>query len=219
MIAYLLALALVASPQTERVETAIRNYVQSNFALKQGEYQYNFKRINYGLFPAEFDSVTILRMGKSSPVGNTVFSLSCYKGENSIKTISVSIEISMIVDCLVANAPINVGDRFDYLVMARRVLTSDNQMPLADQTQLIGKQSKTYIQPGTPIYPSMCENVPLINPGNRVNIVVEHGLIKVVAQGVAKQKGGQGDLIRVSNLSSNRMIMAEVIDSLTVALK
>jgi flagella basal body P-ring formation protein FlgA len=41
----------------------------------------------------------------------------------------------------------------------------------------------------------------------------------VVAQGVAKQKGGKGDMIRVSNLNSNKMIVAEVIDSLTVALK
>jgi flagella basal body P-ring formation protein FlgA len=219
MITYLLALALVASPISDRVETSIANYVQTNFAVSQGQYQYNFKRINYVLFPSDADSVVVMRMGKSSPIGNTVFSLGCYKGESVIKTISVSVEVSVIVDCLVANAPIDVGGNFTDLVRARRAITSDNQLPLTDLSQLVGKQAKTYIQPGTPIFPSMCENTPLINPGNHVNILVEHGLIKVVAQGVAKQKGGKGDMIRVSNLNSNKMIVAEVIDSLTVALK
>jgi flagella basal body P-ring formation protein FlgA len=219
MITYLLALAIVASPISDRVETSISTYVQSHFAVNQAQYQYNFKRINYALFPSDLDSVSVIRIGKSSPVGNTVFSLGCFKAENIIKTVSVSVEVSMIVDCLVANAPINVGDRFDDLIIAPRAITSDKQLPLTDMAQLIGKQAKLYIQSGTPIYPSMCENIPLVNPGNHVNIIVEHGQIKVMAQGIAKQKGGKGDTIRVANLGSNRMIMAEVIDSLTVALK
>lgn len=219
MITYLLALAMVASPLSDRVENSITTYVQSYFAANQAQYQYNFKRINYALFPPDVDSVSVMRIGKSSPVGNTVFSLACYKADKIIKTVSVSVEVSMIVDCLVANGPINVGEKFTDLVLAKRAITSDSQFPISDISQLSGKQAKNYIQPGTPIFPSMCENIPLINPGNHVNIVVEHGQIKVVAQGIAKQKGGVGDKIRVSNLGSNRMIIAEVIDSMTVALK
>ena len=219
MITYLLALAMVASPISDRAENSITTYVQSHFAVNQAQYQYNFKRINYALFPQDLDSVSVIRIGKSSPVGNTVFSLGCHKADKIVKTVSVSVEVSMIVDCLVANGPINVGGKFVDLVMARRAITSDNQLPISDISLLTGKQAKNYIQPGTPIYPSMCENIPLINPGNHVSIIVEHGQIKVVAQGIAKQKGGVGDKIRVSNLGSNRMIMAEVIDSVTVALK
>lgn len=219
MITYLLALAIVATPISDRVEKSISGYVQSHFAVNQAQYEYNLKRINYALFPADLDSIAVLRIGKSSPVGNTVFSIGCYKNGNLEKIVSVSVEVSMIVDCLVANGPLNVGDQFTDLVMCRRAISDDSQIPITDITQLVGKQAKNYIQPGTPIYPSNCENIPLINPGNHVNIVVEHGLIKVVAQGIAKQKGGIGDRIRVSNLGSNRMITAEIIDSVTVALK
>ncbi len=219
MITYLLVLAMVASPISDRVEKSITTYVQSHFAVNQAQYQYNFKRINYALFPQDLDSVSVVRIGKSSPIGNTVFSLGCYKADKIVKTVSVSVEVSIVVDCLVANGPINVGEKFTDLVMARRAITSDSQLPISDISQLSGKQAKNYIQPGTPIYPSMCENIPLINPGNHVSIVVEHGQIKVVAQGIAKQKGGVGDKIRVANLGSNRMIIAEVIDSMTVALK
>jgi flagella basal body P-ring formation protein FlgA len=219
MITYLLALTLVASPISDQVENSITTFVQSHFAVNQAQYQYNFKRINYALFPQDLDSVSVMRIGKSSPVGNTVFSLGCYKADKIVKTVSVSVEVSLIVDCLVANGPINVGGKFTDLVMTRRAITSDSQLPISDISQLSGKQAKNYIQPGVPIYPSMCENIPLINPGNHVSIVVEHGQIKVVAQGIAKQKGGVGDKIRVTNLGSNKMIIAEVIDSMTVALK
>lgn len=219
MITYLLALVLVASPASDLVERAAKEYVQTNFAVSAGEYQYDFKRINYSLFPAQCDSVKVLRIGKNSPIGNTVFSFGAYKDDRLVKTVAASVEVSLMIDALVANAPISVGQQFHDLVMTRRVITNDTQMPLTDPTQLAGKQAKDYIQPGVLIFPSMCENIPLISSGDKINIVVEHGLIKVVAQGVARQKGGRGDLIRVSNLGSNKIIRAEIIDSLTVALK
>jgi flagella basal body P-ring formation protein FlgA len=219
MITYLLALAIVANQLSDKVESSITTYVQSHYAANRAQYQYNFKRINYSLFPEDFDSVSVLRIGKNSPVGNTVFTLGCYKADRIIKTVSVSVEISIIVDCLVANNPINMGDKFTDLVISKRAISCDNQLPIADISQLAGKQAKIYIQPGTPIFPSMCENIPLINPGDHINIVVEHGQIKVVAQGIARQKGGIGEKIRVTNLGSNRMIIAEVVDSTTVALK
>jgi flagella basal body P-ring formation protein FlgA len=219
MLTYLLVLAIVATTNNGRVDQAVKDYVHANFAVSNGEYQFDFKRLNYSLFPAEFDSVKVMRIGKSSPIGNTVFSLGAYKNDNLVKTVAASIEVSLLIDCVVANAPLNVGDRFHDLVMARRAITSDVQMPITDPNQLANKQAKEYVQPGTVIYPSTSENIPLIASGDKVNIIVQHGLVKIVAQGVAKQKGGKGDVIRVSNPGSGKIVRAEVIDSLTVALK
>jgi flagella basal body P-ring formation protein FlgA len=219
MVIYLLALALVTSSASGLVEKAVKEYVQSNFAISCGEYQFDFKRINYALFPAQVDSIKVMRIGKSSPIGNTVFSFGAFKDGGLAKTVAASIEVFLLVEGVVANAPINVGEQFHDLIVARRIITSDAQMPIVDPAILAGKQAKVYIQPGAMIFPSMCENIPLIVSGDKVNIVVEQGLIKVIARGVAKQKGGKGDLIRVSNLGSNKIIRAEVVDSMTVALK
>jgi len=65
----------------------------------------------------------------------------------------------------------------------------------------------------------MFENVPVVNIGDKVDIVIEKGLIKVTAEGLVRQKGGVGDIIRVANLGSKKVVRVEVVDSVTVALK
>ena len=65
MITYLLALSIICSPASTEVEQAIKSYVESNFAVENAEFQYDFHRINWNLVPAELDSVTardILRL-------------------------------------------------------------------------------------------------------------------------------------------------------------
>jgi flagella basal body P-ring formation protein FlgA len=219
MIVYLLALTLIAAPTPERVETAVKSYVESNFAVAEAEYQYDFQRINYASFPSQCDSIRVLRIGKDSPLGSTVFSLGIYADNKLAKTTSTTVDISMIVNALVATVPISTGEQFHDLSVAKRLIKSDIEFPVTDLSRLSGKQTVTYVPAGTMILPTMYENVPVVRPGDRLNIVIEKGFIRVVAQGIARQKGGKGDLIRVANLDSKKIIRAEVVDSLTVACK
>lgn len=219
MLAYLLALAIVTSPATEKIENAVKSYVEKNFSYDNIVYQYDFRRINPNLFPSDFDSVMVLRIGKDSPVGNTVFTLGFYKYDELLKAIPVSIRMSMLVDALITTVPINSGEKFHDLDIARRVISRKGQLPLTDPQKLAGKQARTYVPAGAMIFPSMYENVPVIKPGERVNIVFETEMIKVTVEGLARQKGGIGDMIRVVNLSSRKVIRAEVVDSNTVALR
>ena len=219
MIAYLLTLALLSSQPTQPVESAIKLYVESNFPDGNGEYDFDFRRINWSILPDECDSVRVFRIGKDSPLGNTIFTLGVYAGDSLVKAVPVSVGVTLVVDALVATTPISVGGKLENLALAKRALTGKGELPFSDTTALIDKQAKKYIRAGDMITPSMCERIPVVNPGDRVNIVMEKGLIKITAEGVARQKGGIGDLIRVVNLSSNQMIRGEIIDSTTVAIR
>ena len=219
MILYLLTLALITGHPTQPVENAIKSYVESNFPAENGEYEFDFRRINWGLFTDDFDSVRVFRIGKDYPLGNTIFTLGVYTGDGLNKAVPVSVGVTLWVDALVAAMPINVGGKLENLVLAKRALTGRGELPFSDTTGLGEMQAKKYIPAGDMITPSMCERVPVVNPGDRVNIVMEKGLIKITAEGIARQKGGIGDLIRVVNLSSNQMIKGEIIDSTTVAIR
>ena len=92
-------------------------------------------------------------------------------------------------------------------------------MPIAESTILEGKQARKYIRAGSIVYPSMFEDIPVISPGDKVNIVIEKGLLKISAEGIARQRGAKGDIIKVANFDSKKIIEAEIIDSLTVAVR
>jgi flagella basal body P-ring formation protein FlgA len=219
MVAYLLALTIICTPASEKVEQAISTYVQSNFAVENAEFQYDFRRINWNLLPSEFDSVKVFRIGKETPLGITVFTLGVYKGGDLAKAIPVSVGVTLSVDALVTKTTINVGEELHDLVLEKRTITGKNETPLTDSTFLEGKQARKYIRPGSIIYPSMVEDIPTLNLGDKVKIMIEKGSLTVSADGLVRQKGSIGDTIRVANIGSKKIIQAEIIDSQTVAVR
>jgi len=219
MLAYLLALSIISTPASDKVEQAIKTYVQSNFAIENAEFQYDFRRINWNLLPSEFDSVKILRIGKDSPFGTTIFSLGIFNNGELNKAIPVSVGVTLSVDALVTGTAVNVGEELHGLVLEKRTITGRNEMPLTDSTFLDGKQARKYIRPGSIIYPSMVENIPVLNLGDKVKILIEKGSIIVSTDGRVRQKGSIGDIIRVANIGSKKILKAEIIDSTTVAVR
>ncbi len=219
MITYLLALSIICLSASDKVEQGVKSYVETNFAVEKAVFQYDFRRINYDLLPSEFDSARVLRIGKESPFGTTVFTLGVYSGNKLIKSVPVSIGVTMLVDALVTTTPINTGNEMCDLAFAKRTVTGRGEMPLTDLKLIEGKQAIRYIPAGSIVFPSMIENIPVINQGDKVKILVDKGLVKVSADGEARQKGAVGDLIRVTNLGSKKIIQAEVIDSLTVVVR
>jgi flagella basal body P-ring formation protein FlgA len=219
MMAYLLALSIICLTAPEKVEQEIKAYVETNFAAENAVYQYDFRRINWNQIPQEFDSVMVFRIGKDSPLGNTVFTLGVYDDNELQKTVPVSIGVTLLIDALVTTTPVNSGDELCDLVYAKRTITGRGEMPLTDLKQVEGKQAVRYIPAGTIVFQSMIEEIPIIRVGDKVKIMVDKGPIKVSADGEARQQGAIGELIRVTNLGSKKIIQAEIIDSLTVVVR
>jgi flagella basal body P-ring formation protein FlgA len=219
MFAYLLALTLICSPATDKVEQAVKDYVLTTYPMADVEYQFGFRRVNWNIIPDDFDSARVLKIGKDSPLGNTIFTLGVYNQGRLQKAVPISVEVSLLVDALVTTTPINTGQPMEGLIVTKRTITGEGEFPVADSTLLEGKQAKNYISAGSIVYMSMVEAKPVITPGDKVTIVIDKGAIKLTTGGVARQKGSLGDVIRVVNLDSKKIIQAEIIDSVTVAVK
>ena len=219
MFAYLLALTLICSPASDKVEQAVKDHVTNYYPMENVEYQFGFRRVNWNIIPTEFDSARVLKIGKDSPLGNTIFTLGIYNEGKLQKAVPISVEVTLLVDALVTTTPINIGQSLDGLIMTKRTITGEGEIPVADSTLLLGKQAKNYIAAGSIVYMSMVESRPAVLPGDKVKIIIDTGAIKLSTNGVARQKGGPGDVIRVVNLDSKKIIQAEIIDSVTVAVK
>jgi flagella basal body P-ring formation protein FlgA len=81
---------------------------------------------------------------------------------------------------------------------------------LTDTASALGKRLKTSVQPGSVLYSRYLEKPPLVHRGDLVTIQARTGQLEVTAPGQARGAGAEGDLIRVKNLMSRRIVQATV---------
>lgn len=80
-----------------------------------------------------------------------------------------------------------------------------------DPDRLIGKQIKRPIDTGEPLRPALVEEPLAINRGDVVTLESGSGAIVVATQAEALSSGRIGEQIRVRNLSSERVIRANIV--------
>lgn len=85
-----------------------------------------------------------------------------------------------------------------------------------DIKNVTGKTASTFISQNNVIKPSMVKTPKIIARGQFVKIVAVHENLEVSAKGVALMQGSKGEMIRVKNNRSNRIIEALVVSPGTV---
>lgn len=98
----------------------------------------------------------------------------------------------------------------DLTTVYRNVSMMDERV-IQDTDHAIGKMAKTTIQPGAILYHRQLKKQPLVKRGDHVTIMARHGKLQVTAPGEVKNTGAEGDMIKVKNLMSRRVIYARVI--------
>jgi len=81
----------------------------------------------------------------------------------------------------------------------------------SQKEELIGKRLKRMISKDTIINSDMIEDIPLVNKGELVTIIIESPSFRITAQGKSKEDGIHGQTIRVDNTSYMKEILCQVI--------
>ncbi len=81
---------------------------------------------------------------------------------------------------------------------------------------IIGMAAKRSLRPGQVITADILTRPAVVKRGSRVMIVAESPVLTVRVPGQVEEKGAVGDFVRVKNLGSHRVIIAQVADSRTV---
>ena len=97
--------------------------------------------------------------------------------------------------------------------------SKDTSRSIQNADELIGMRVKKNILPGEAFTLDILELPTLISRGDNVNIIAESSGLMVSGRGQAKQSGAKGDIIKVLNLGSNKLVYAEVIGNSDVKVK
>ncbi len=106
----------------------------------------------------------------------------------------------------------------DKIELQRTEITTLKERPLVDLDQLVGKRAARNLRKGAILTSNCLEQIPDIESGREISIVITDGACRIVAGGVALQNGVAGDYIKVKNSSSGKILVARVVDSRAVAI-
>jgi len=83
---------------------------------------------------------------------------------------------------------------------------------IGNPEQAIGKQLYKSLRAGDIIFAHLLKAPPLVKRGDMVTIIAKSGGLQVSAPGEAKNAGAIGEIVRVKNLMSRRILQARVVD-------
>jgi len=78
--------------------------------------------------------------------------------------------------------------------------------------QATGKQLNKSLRAGDIVFAHLLKNPPLVKRGDLVTIIARSGGLQVSAPGEVKNAGAIGEIVRVKNLMSRRVLQAKVVD-------
>jgi flagellar basal body P-ring formation protein FlgA len=87
---------------------------------------------------------------------------------------------------------------------------------ILDPNMVLGRRTNRNIAANCVLRSDQVEMPPVVKRGDVVQMVAESSLLRVEARGVVRENGAVGDRIQVMNLSSKKIIYAQVKDGQTV---
>ena len=144
-------------------------------------------------------------------LGSSRFSIIFRVDNTVVKNMSVRGAIEAMAQVVICTCPLKRGEilRPQHLKTALMDISSiDN--PGSEPEDFIGKKLKRSLRAGSPVVLSMVEALPIVRRGERVKIVINSGPMHLTATGLANSDGALDEMIRVRNISSEKMIYCRV---------
>lgn len=142
--------------------------------------------------------------------GRITLKISCSKPKNW--SIHIPAKIKHTVEIIVSARPVNRGEILSKQDISTQEISAAKIRHgyYFDSTQLIGLQLKRSLAPNTPIKPNHLTEPVVIKKGEPVLITADIKSLKVRSSGTALSDGVVGQIIRVKNRKSKRIIEATV---------
>lgn len=143
--------------------------------------------------------------------GRTIVGVKCHSPKKW--TIYVQADVIKSIKVYVSSSPISRGEKIDATSIELKLMDSSKLRfgYITDKADIIGMEASRRIAPDTVITPRMLNKPKLVKRGEKVQIIAEVDGIVIRVEGEALEDGAKGDMIRVRNTSSKKIIEATVI--------
>jgi len=156
----------------------------------------------------------------AEPRGSFLVKVRFFKDAEVAQTATVNIRISLYRDVYVSACRVKSKQALDseMFELVKRDITTLRDQPVESLEEMVDMCAARVIQYGKILTRSMLKREEVIKRGDPVQIEYISGALTITAVGEAKQAGAVGDLIKIKNISSRKIILAEVVDEKSVRI-
>ena len=213
-------LFLAPAPLSAKVNIhePVRDYIEANMPWPRGTVRVDFLSPEPEI-PVRLNDITlrIEPAGNADFIGDTAFIVRMSAGGTFIRTETVRTRIEVLRDTVVAARAIRSGvvlTEQDVRVAKKWVRRNMPEL-LSFPDEAIGKRITARARPGMELSAYMLRDAPLVLKGKMVRVQFDNGSLRVTTVGIPEEDGTAGAIVRVRNVTSNKLIYARVLgDSL-----
>lgn len=147
-------------------------------------------------------------------IGNTFLSVNVIVDEKIVETVPVTIHVRVFKPVLVVKERIERGERVSEsaFMLRRREVTRYSKGVIESFNEIKGMVSKRLLRSSQIISMNMFEEPELVKKGDIVKVLLSSGALTVKAKGIALNNAKKGEVLRVKNIDSKRII-STIVDS------
>ncbi|MEE8404757.1 MAG: flagellar basal body P-ring formation chaperone FlgA, partial [candidate division Zixibacteria bacterium] len=151
---------------------------------------------------------------QTRPIGRFAIILKVTRPEAKVEKETIRLYISKFGDVVVAGERIKKFDNISRALVSieRREITTFRQDPLVSLKSVTNMRARRNIAKNRVLTKADIELKPVVKSYSDVHIIYVSGLCRITAEGKALQDGQTGELIRVKNKSSGKIVFARIVD-------
>ncbi len=191
---------------TNELEEEIKRFITSSYPLVR------IKKIDLPSFSLSSTNYRIAIEPTTVSFAHIYLRVHIYSPSKLLKTLRASVAIERYIKAAVAAKEIRKGTIItDGDIISKRVRVRNSAQRLVTPAEALGAVAKRDIRSGTPIKRYMIEPDYAVKRKRSVKIIYQRGAIHIELLGIALENGNVGDIIRVKNLSSNKVLRCKVL--------
>jgi flagella basal body P-ring formation protein FlgA len=201
-------------------DEALRQTAVKLFELDNATYQVEVLSSQIKATDIALDELTMKPMSQKEPIGLFTVIATVTRDGQKLESGQVSLRIHKFADVLVAEEGLSRHDQpiETQFSLQRMDITSLREQPVSAFETISSLRMRRNLAKGQILTTSAVEPVPDIEVGREVSIQCSNGLFTIATVGTAQQSGRTGELIRVKNRNSGKIIQARILDNSTVAI-
>jgi len=219
---FYVASSFAMDTEPQGLQTAVRKYIETNMPWPQGTVRITFLPAETEPIPP--DSRITLRIesaGSEDYIGDMTFWVKFFKNGILVRTETVRTRIEVLRNIVIAARLLPHGTVLADTDIRTVSKWSHRITPhaLSTQDKAVGKRLTSQVNAGTEISANMLRDVPMVQKGKIVKIIFDSGAMRIVTVGIPEEDGMAGTIIRVRNVTSNKIIYARVLGASLVGIE
>jgi flagella basal body P-ring formation protein FlgA len=154
-------------------------------------------------------------------IGESFFNVRFYDGEVFCRQVPVRVRMEAAMDVVVSARPLPRDTVLgpDDVKVVKKWFNRAPRDILSDPEEAIGKNIAAPVRINEEITRAMLKTPRIVKKGSLVRILAESDALVISTMGLSEDNGSRGEIIRVKNLTSNKIVYAKIINEALVRVE